>query len=135
MFAAASRTKRLPRPFLAVLLVPIVACGWLSTGAKPLLETESVTHSDATHAVKYFATTTTLDLTDSDLTDVDTVEIVAVASTVDVLLPGTPDGGITTTERFSTVDIDKADGTIWAGKKVVVDATASSVNIRSGEDR
>lgn len=135
IFAAVSRAKRLPRPFLAAVLVPIVACGWLSTGADPLLETQAVTHTDATHAVKYFATTTTLDLTDANLAEVDTVEIVAVASTVDVLLPGNPDSGIATTERFSTVHIDKAGTTVWAGKKVVVDATASSVTIRVGEGR
>ncbi|NHB85600.1 YibE/F family protein [Tessaracoccus sp. HDW20] len=82
VFAIVGRRRRLPRSFLGLLLVPLVACGWLSAGTAGALTPEVGTHS-----VRVIAQTTTVDLRDTDLSGIDKVEILAIASTVDVLLP------------------------------------------------
>lgn len=121
VFGVACRNRRLPRIVVAMLVIPLVACGWLTAGGGVGAP------SGDTHVVRVFADSTTVDL--RDLTDVDTVEIVAVASDVTVLAPGLPEGGITTTKRFSSVDIQPdATSPRWP-VRLVIDATASSVTV------
>lgn len=122
VFAAVSRTRRLPRSLLALLILPLVACGWLSTGG--IL---GAAPEDGTHTVRVVATSSTVDLT--ELTDTDTVEIIAVASDVKVIVPGIPEDGIMATKRFSTVDVPPGGGTPAWSVRLVIDATASSVTV------
>ncbi|SHI95489.1 phage shock protein C (PspC) family protein [Tessaracoccus bendigoensis DSM 12906] len=122
IFAAVSRTRRVPRPFLAVCVVALVASGWLSSSA-PLAEEPT----DGAHVVRAVATDTKIDLT--GLADVDHIEVIAVAASVEIIVPGTPEGGITTTQRFSHVESGLTGDRIWPGVRLTIDATASDVTI------
>ena len=124
VFAAASRTKRLPRPFLAVLLVPIVACGWLSTQAAvapaqdPTVLRFSVVGADRV-----------IDLSDVDLTAYTSLEISAIASDLEVVLPGhIPHADIS--ERLSDVTYTPGDvDTPAVLASMRVDALLSDVRV------
>lgn len=123
-FAAVSRTKRLPRPLLAATLVPLVACGWLATGAgaRPAA-------ADGLYEVQVFADSRTVDLTGVDLTGVTHVEISAVASEVKVIVPGIPEHGFTVDETVGTVTLPDTSAGLWSGVSVGIDAVASNVHI------
>ncbi len=124
VFAAASRTKRLPRPFLAVLLVPVVACGWLSTQAAaapaqdPTVLRISVVGADRV-----------IDLSDVDLTAYTSLEISAIASDLEVMLPGhIPHADIS--ERLSNVTYTPGDiDTPAVLASMRVDALLSDVRV------
>lgn len=124
LFASLSRSKSLPRPFLAVLIAALIGCGWVTTA--PSMR---ALPDESTRSVKAFATTTTVDLRDMDLAAVDTIEVVAVASTVRIIVPGPPEDGVNTAKRFSSVEISDLTGPTWEGKRLVIDATASTVTI------
>lgn len=122
LFTILSPSRRLPRPLLAFLLVPLVACGWLATGGVAA----AAPAEEGTRTVRAIATSTTVDLTDMPATG--TFEIVAVASDVTVIVPGVPEGGIATTNRLSSVDVPRDGSGTWPAR-LVIDATASSVTV------
>lgn len=124
LFALVARDRRLPRSFLGLMLVPIVACGWLATAASTTVDGEP-----GTHVVKYFAESGSVDLREVDLTGIEHVEIIAVGSEVDVILPGTPVDGIDVDQAFSEVVITGDASLDWPDVSVNVDAMASKVNI------
>ncbi len=124
-YSAAVRTRRIPRPFLAACLVALVTCGWLSTGAPAGQAAEP-----GTHVVKVVAAGTTVDLT--GLVGVDRVEVVAIASDVEVIVPGMPADGIVTRQRVSFIDDHLGDADPWPGVELTIDATASKVTLVEG---
>lgn len=123
-FAAVTRTRRLPRSFLGMLLLPLVACGWLAVNhaAAPTLPASNI------YSVQVVAENTTVDLTNLPA-GIEQVELVAVASDVEVLVPGLPEDGYTLTETLGSVETQPTSEHDWAGVSVSIDAIASDVRI------
>ena len=123
-YALLARQHRLPRLILAAVAVPLAMSGWLATqAAGPLLPSPDA----ATFSV--IASDKTIDLTGIDTSKVDAVEIKAVASNVEVLLPG-PVEDLRTTSRLSDVTVDAwPDDAKPFDVTLIVDATASDVRL------
>ncbi len=123
-YALLARQRRLPRLILAAVAVPLAMSGWLATqAAGPLLPSPDA----ATFSV--IASDKTIDLTGIDTSKVDAVEIKAVASNVEVLLPG-PVEDLRTTSRLSDVTVDAwPDDAKPFDVTLIVDATASDVRL------
>ena len=123
-YALLARGRRLPRLILVAVTVPLAMSGWLATqAAGPLLPSpDAVTYS-------VIAGEKTIDLTTIDTTKVDAVEIKAVASDVEVLLPG-PVEDLRTTSRLADVTVDAwPDDAKPFDVTLIVDATASNVRL------
>ncbi len=123
-YALFARRRRLPRLILAAVAVPLALSGWLATqAADPLLPSpDAVTYS-------VIASERTIDLTGIDTTKVNAVEIKAVASDVEVLLPGPP-LAVNSTERLSDVTVGQwEDDAKPFDVTVIIDATASDVRL------
>lgn len=84
VFALTARNRRLPRFVLALVAVPVVATGWLaaqtSSASAPL--------QPDTYEVQVIAEDAVVDLRTHDLSGYDTVRVEAIASNVEVILPG-----------------------------------------------
>ena len=123
-YALLARARRLPRPILVALTIPLAMSGWLATqAAGPLLPSPDA----LTYTV--IAGEKTIDLTGVDATTVDAVEIKAVASDVEVLLPG-PVEDVRTTSRLADVTVGPWPGDVKPfDVTLIVDATASDVRL------
>lgn len=123
-FAAFNRSRRLPRPLLAVMVVPLVVCGWLATGSGA-----RAVPADGTYRVQVFADSRTVDLTGVDLGRVEHVVVNAVASDVEVLVPGLPSEGFSLNETGASITVPETSEGIWEGVSIRIDAVASDVRV------
>ena len=122
VFAACARSRRLPRPFLVPLIVALVMCGWIAGRAAP--DTDEV----GTRTFTAYATESTIDLT--EVKGYDTIEVIAVASSVEVIVPDLPEDGVHTVERLGVINIegDATEGS-WP-VQLVIESNASSVTVK-----
>lgn len=123
-YALFARQRRLPRLILAVVAVPLALSGWLATqaAASPLPSPDAVTYS-------VVASEQTIDLTGIDTSKVRAVEIKAVASDVEIIVPGALQE-LRTTTRLADITIDP---TMEDAKPfditLIIDAIASDVHV------
>ncbi|MFT3887414.1 MAG: hypothetical protein QM713_04530 [Arachnia sp.] len=123
-YALFARQRRLPRLILAVVAVPLCLSGWLATqaAASPLPSPDAVTYS-------VVASGQTIDLTGIDTTKVSAVEIKAVASDVEVIVPGAV-REVRTTTRLSDVTIDPTmEDAEPFDITLIIDATISDLDV------
>lgn len=127
LFALVARSRRLPRLVLALVALPMVAIGWLAAQA-PL----PVVGPD-TRVVQVTAEDAVVDLGEFDLRGYDTVRIEAVASNVDVILPG-PVLQVETVENLASDVTDLTEpvhpSITPLQLKVEISAQASNVTIK-----
>lgn len=122
--AVATRTRRVPRPVLVLMVAGAALAGWLSTQAA----TPDI--PSGTYTVEAVAQERVVDLTAEDLTDVDEIRIEAVLSDLTVILPGPPDDVDTSDVHVSDLTIAPGDGDAFE-IPIIVDSTLSSVTLES----
>ena len=127
LYAAVTRTKRVPRPLLVGLVLAMFAAGWLAPRAA--WPSEAHVPDAAVMTIRTVADERVIDLRTEDLTGIDEVRIEAIASDVTVLLPGPP---LSVTSNVLLSDVSVDTGTSTAAPlafDVTVDATLSAVTL------
>ncbi|MBB1515425.1 PspC domain-containing protein [Tessaracoccus sp. MC1679] len=127
LYAVVARSKRVPRPLLGVLVIAMVAGGWLAPRAAESAVAPSADASVLTLTV--VGEERVVDLGAENLDGIDEVRIEAIASDVTVLLPG-PLLSLTSNEMFSDVSVETGNSTAAPVDFTVrVDATLSAVTL------
>ncbi|MHA6511161.1 PspC domain-containing protein [Tessaracoccus sp. Z1128] len=123
--AVATRRRRVPRPLLAVLVVAMVAAGWLAPRAAAPTAVPPV--DSAVMVIEAIGEERVVDLRDSDLSGVEHIRIEVAASDLTVLLPGSP-LSVTSGELLSDVNV-YGTGAEPLELTVTIDALLSRVTL------
>ena len=129
LYAAIARSKRVPRPLLGVLVIAMVAGGWLAPRAA---ESASPPPADASVlTLKVVGEERVVDLTGtSDLAGIEHIRVEAIASDLTIVLPGAP-LSVTSNEFLSDVTVLSDDTDAALDLTVSVDATLADVTLET----
>lgn len=129
LHSAIARSTRVPRPLLGVLVIAMVAGGWLAPRAAEPSSPPPAEASVLTLKVVGEERVVNL-LGRTDLAGIEHIRVETIASDLTIVLPGTP-LSVTSNELFSTLSVLTHDTDPALDLTVSVDATLSSVTLET----